>query len=162
MIDNERIRTGFDVEVLLGAEWIRTALQGLADAGALLPDDLPPPFADAEIVVDAVTIVHDVLGRDLRVNLTLNGNIPIELLASLALSDDGTELIIDTNVPNVGTTVPFNLAGNLGGSPAIERVRGNDEYLDAIGVYLNLDRRPAQGPATDPPPRRQPLLPGVP
>jgi hypothetical protein len=141
MIDNERIRTGFDVEVLLGAAWIRTALQGLADAGALLPDDLPAPFADADVEVDAVTIVHDVAGRDLRVNLTLNGTIPIELLASLELSDDGTELIIDTNVPNVGTTVPFNLAGDLGGLPALERVRGNDEYQDAIGIYLNLDLR---------------------
>jgi len=163
MIDNERIRTGFDVEVLLGAEWIRTALQALADAGALLPDDLPPPFADADIVVDAVTIVHDVPGRDLRVNLTLNGNIPIELLASLALSDDGTELVIDTNVPNVGTTVPFNLADNLGGPPAIERVRGNDEYQDAIGVYLNLDLRasPQQGEPLPPDqhvPRGQTIL----
>lgn len=138
MLDTSRIRTGFDVELLLGAGWFRTALQGLADADVFI---VPPPAPpDAVIVITGVDVVFDEPGRDLRVQLTVEG-LPFTLFASLTLSADGKELTIETDVPGVGLTMPFEVLGTLDDPPVLTKVQGADGFAPAVAVLANLDLR---------------------
>jgi hypothetical protein len=138
MLDTSRVRTGFDVELLLGAAWFRTALQGLADAGAFTAP--PPAPQNAVIVITGVDVVFDEAGRDLRVELTVDG-VPFTLLATLMLSADGQELKIETDVPGVELTVPFDVLGALDDPPVLTKVRGGDGFAHAVAMLANLDLR---------------------
>ena len=90
MIQTNRIVSGFDVELQLGAGWFLTAFQALNERGLLLPDGPPPPFgADAQVTVDSVEITFDFENRDLVAGVTIDG-VPLTILISLGLSDDGT------------------------------------------------------------------------
>ena len=159
VLDTTRIRTGFDVELLLGAGWFRTALQGMADIGALAADLPPPAPPNPVVAITSVEIVFDEPGWDLRVGLTLDG-FPIELLASLTLSADGSELIIATNVPGAGTTVPFDVLGALDAVPVLTKVEGGGGFAPAIALLANLDLRasPQQADPDQETPRGEPLL----
>ena len=160
MLDTTRIRTGFDVELLLAAEWFRIALQGLADNGALVDGDLPPPATpNSVIVITTVDIVFDEPGRDLRVLLTIDG-LPITLLATLTLSANGTELIIETDIPGVGKTIPFDVLGDLDGVPVLTKVQGIGGFAPAVAVLANLDLRasPQTADPDDETPRGEPML----
>jgi hypothetical protein len=139
MIDTTRIQTGFDVEVQLGGGWFRVALQALADQGLLLPDPPPPPIPPgAQIEITEVQVVFDPPERDLRVALTIDG-FPLTLLGSLSLSDDGTELIVATDLPGVETTVPVEVFDDLAELPTLTKVPGEDAFAPAIVLLANLD-----------------------
>jgi hypothetical protein len=163
MIDTTRIRTGFDVELLLGAGWFRTALQGLADIGTLLGEDPPPPATpNSVVVITAVEIIVVPADWDLRVNLTVDG-FPVTVLARLSLNEDGTELIIETDLPGVGIMLPFDVLHDLAGPPTLTKVPGEDGLAPAIAVLANLDIRssPQFGdplPPGEHEPRGEPLL----
>ena len=139
MIDTSRIQTGFDVELQLGGGWFRTALQALADHGELLPDPPPPPIPPgAAVEVTEVEVVFDPPERDLRIALTIAG-FPLQLLATLELSADGTELLVTTDMPGVETTVPFDALDGLAHVPSLTKVPAADGNDAAIVLLANLD-----------------------
>lgn len=143
MIDTTRITSGFDIEINLGAGWILTALRALHEAGRLLPEELPPPFPpDAELTIDAVEINPDG-PRDITVTVTVSGvPAPLTILASLELQDgeDGTELVVDTTIPNTDPIViPFDALTGLAGTPVLRKLRGDDGIDPSFAVLANLD-----------------------
>jgi hypothetical protein len=140
MIDTSRIRTGFDVELNLGAGWFRTALQALADAGRLIPADAPPPFGpDSDLIINSVEILFGE-ARDLLIDATVD-EIPVTLRASLALQegDDGAELAIDTDIPGTSTTIPFDALDDVVGVPILVKVPGSGNADPSFAVLANLD-----------------------
>ncbi len=155
MIETSRIRSGFDVEIQLGGGWFRTALQSLADAGQLFTAPLPPPLPpNPTVLITNVNILAASSEWDLAIDLTLDG-IPVSLTASLALSGDGANLVITTNVPGLTMTVPFELLDGLAGSPVLKKLAGgNNEFENAISMLANLDLR-ASPQGADPLPTNQ-------
>lgn len=138
VIDTTRIQTGFDVEVQFGGGWFRVALQTLADHGLLLPDPPPPPIPPgAQVEITDVEVIADP-DWHLRADLTVDG-FPISLLAALALSADGTELLITTNFPGVGATVPFGVLDGLAAPPTLTRVPAEGGFAAAMALLANLD-----------------------
>ncbi len=142
MINTHRIISGHDVELMLGKGWFLTALRALNDRGLLLSDGPPPPFPpDTQITVDDVNIIFPADDRDLELSLTI-GNVPITVFLTLELSDDGSELIISNNIPNVGpTTVPFGVLSGLAEPPKLVKLHGDDNNDPAIAFLVNLDLR---------------------
>jgi hypothetical protein len=139
MIDTTRIQTGFDVEIQLGGGWFRVALQALAGQNLLLPDPPPPPIPPgAQVEISDVQVVFEPPDRDLRVALTIDG-FPLVLLCSLELSEDGTELIVTTDRPGIGTTIPFGVLDDLASPPTLTKVAGEDGVAPAMVVLANLD-----------------------
>ncbi len=141
MADTSRIVSGFDVEMHLGGGWFAVALQGLADHGLLIPDPPPPPIPPgAVVVVDGVSVLPEDPDWDLEVAVTISG-VSLTITAALELSADGTELVIATNLPGVGTTLPFSVLSGLAGPPRLTKVVGEDERDPAIVLLANLDLR---------------------
>ena len=141
MIDTSRIRSGFDVEMLIGGRWFLTALQAMHERGILFPDGAPPPFQpDAEITLTDAFILTE--GEwDLQVDLTI-AVFPVSVLARLSMNDVGDELIITTNLPDVGITVPFAVLNGLAGVPVLRKLPGDGNEIDpAIAFLANLDLR---------------------
>jgi hypothetical protein len=140
MIDTTRIRSEFDLELLLGSGWFLTAIRALHNNGLLLPDELPPPAPpDAEVVIVDVQIIFEP-NLDLQIDLTVAG-FPLSIKAALTLSDDGSELFITTDMEDVEATVPFDVLDNLAGPPVLQKVAGEGDNAPAIAVLANLNLR---------------------
>ncbi|MEL6986204.1 MAG: DUF3892 domain-containing protein [Bacteroidota bacterium] len=141
MIDTSRITSGFDLEFQLASGWFLTALRGLNDRGLLIPPgSIPIIDPNATITVDSAAIVFDQDDWDLEVNITI-GILPIQLLASVALNDDGDELVLNTNLPNIQTTVPFDVLDGLAATPNIVKLEGDDDHENVMALLANLDLR---------------------
>lgn len=142
MILTNRIISGFDVELQLGAGWFLTAFRGLNDSGLLLPGGPPPPFnPDAPVTVESVEITFDIPNRDLVAQVVIDG-IPLTILISLDLSDDGRELVITSNVPNSDPIhVPFDALSGLAGPPRLLKLGGGTDHDPCIAFLANLDLR---------------------
>lgn len=147
MIDTNRIRSGFDVEFQLGSGWFLTALNGLAERGLLIPPGTIPFIADdAVFAVTDVQIVFDPPNRDLRIDLLIGDLLPVTALASIRLSDDGSELILENNLADEPTVVPFDVLSGLAGTPELVKLGGNNDHEPVIALLANLDlRATAQG-----------------
>ena len=141
MIDTARITSGFDVELQLGAAWFSTALRGLNDNGVLISGPLPPPAPpDADVEVAGVAIIFDP-GFDLRIDLLVAG-FPFQVRAALELNDEGTELVVTTELPGVTLTVPFGVFDDLAGVPVLRKVAGVDTTTQpAIALLANMNIR---------------------
>ncbi len=149
MIDTNRIRSGFDVEFQLGAGWFLTALSALAERGLLVPPGTIPFIADdAEFEVTGVEIVFDPPGRDLRIELLIGDILPVTVFASISLSDDGSQLVLENSLSDEPTVVPFGVLDGLAGPPELVKLRGNNAHEAAIALLANLDLRasPQSGP----------------
>jgi hypothetical protein len=142
MIQTNRIISGFDVELQVGAGWFLAAFRALNDRGLLLPGGPPPPFdPDAPVTVDSVEIVFDVPNRDLRAQVSIDG-IPLTILISLELSDEGDELIITSTVPDSDPiNVPFDALSGLAGPPRLRKLSGDWQHDPCIAFLANLDLR---------------------
>ncbi len=135
MINTNRISSGFDVELQLGSGWFLTALTRLAEEG-LLVSNFP-------ITIDSVTITPEDDDWDLFITLTavINGN-PTrgEIKAAVAVSPDGTELIITTDSPFVPERrIPFGALGNLPEPPTLVKLPGNGEHEHVMAILANMD-----------------------
>jgi hypothetical protein len=163
VVDTSRIRSGFDVEVQIGAGWILVALQTLAAEGLLLPGGAPPPFQpDAEISVTDARIIFDQDDWDLEIDLSIAG-FPVAVLAGLALSADGSELQVTNNQTDDVTAVPFGILSGLAGPPELRKLRGDGDLQPCFALLANLDIRaePQSGdplPEGEHVPRGEPLL----
>lgn len=121
MIETARIRSGFGIELQLGGGWFFTAVSELHDNGLLLPDPLPPPIIPgSEVVITDVDIIFE-QDFDLQIEVTVAG-IPQAVRAALALSDDGSELVVTTELENVEFVLPFQVLDNLAGPPVLQKV----------------------------------------
>lgn len=142
MILTSRIISGFDVELQLGAGWFLTAFRGLNDKGLLLPGGPPPPFdPDATVTVESVEINFDDTNRDLVAQVMIAG-IPLTIFINLELSEDGSELIITSNVPNSDPiNVPFDALSGLAAPPRMLKLQSRDEHDSCIAFLANLDLR---------------------
>lgn len=153
MIDTNRIRSGFDVEFQLGAGWFLTALNALAERGLLIPPGTIPFIADdAKIEVTGVEIIFDPPSRDLRVEILIGDLLPVTILASISLSDDGSELILENSLGDEPTVVPFGVLDGLAGVPELVKLPGNNAHEPVIALLANLDLRasPQGGPPLPP------------
>ena len=140
MIDTTRIRSKFDLELQLGSGWFLTAIRALNNNGLLLPEELPPPAPpDAEVVIVDVQIIF-VPNLDLQIDVTIAG-FPLSINAALTLSDDGSELLITTDMDDVEATLPFDVLDNLAGPPVLQKVAGDGDNAPAIAVLANLNLR---------------------
>jgi hypothetical protein len=142
MIQTNRIISGFDVELQLGARWFLTAFRGLNDRGLLLPDGPPPPFdPNAPIIIESVDLVFDSTDRDLRVQVEI-GAVPLTIFVTLELSDDGSELIVTTTVPDSDPiNIPFDALSGLAAPPRLLKIQGSDGHDPCIAFLANLDMR---------------------
>ncbi len=142
MIQTNRIISGFDVELQLGAGWFFQAFRGLNEHGLLLPGGPPPPFPpDAVVTVETVTLDADSTNHDLEVGVTI-GAVPLTVLVSLDLSDDGSKLVITSNIPDSEPiSVPFDALSGLAGAPRLRKLSGNAEHDPCIAFLANLDLR---------------------
>ncbi len=142
MILTNRIISGFDVELQLGAGWFLSAFRGLNERGLLLPGGPPPPFdPEAPVTVDSVEINFGLTDHDLVAQVVIDG-IPLTISITLELSDDGSELIITSNVPNSDPiNVPFDALSGLAGPPRLRKLQGGAGHDPCIAFLANLDLR---------------------
>jgi hypothetical protein len=142
MITTNRIISEFDVELQLGAGWFLTAFRGLNDRGLLLPGGPPAPFdSDAIVTIESVEVSAATADHDLVTQVMIQ-NVPLTILISLELSDDGSELIISNSVPDAGPiTVPFDALSGLAGAPKLLKVQGDEGHDSCIVFLANLDLR---------------------
>ncbi|MFW6184088.1 MAG: hypothetical protein ACOC8X_09845 [Chloroflexota bacterium] len=153
MFDTNRIRSDFDVEFQLGSGWFLTALNALAERGLLIPPGTIPFIADdATFEVTEVEIVFDPPGRDLRVEIVISDLLPVTVFASISLSDDGSELILENSLTDEPATVPFGVLDGLAGTPELVKLQGNNDHEAVIALLANLDLRasPQGGPPLEP------------
>ncbi|GEM_PF-2124535 len=142
MIDTTRITSDFDIEFQLGSGWFLTALRGLHERGLLIPPgSIPFISEDAVITIDFVDIIFNPPDRDLNIDITIGGILPLSIQASISLSDDGKEFILDTSLNDLSTRVPFDALSGLAGTPEIVKLRGNDEHENVIAILANMDIR---------------------
>lgn len=162
MMLTNRIVSGFDAELQLGSGWFLTAFRSLNEKGLLLPNGPPPPFPpDAGVTVDAVQIIFPSDNRDLQLNMTVGG-VPITILLTLEVSDDGTELVITSSAPNSEPTrLPFGVLAGLAGPPVLMKLPGDADHAPVIAFLTNLDLR-ASPQSGEPLPPGEHLERGVP
>ena len=144
MIDISRITSSFDIEFQLGSGWFLTALRGLHDKGLLIPTGTIDWLSeDAVITIDFVDIIFDASERDINIEVTIHGTIPLTfpIQASISLSDDGKELILDTTLNNLSAAVPFDALSGLAGTPEIVKLQGDEAHENVIGFLANMDIR---------------------
>ncbi|MFT4937236.1 MAG: hypothetical protein ACI88A_000250 [Paraglaciecola sp.] len=142
MINTSRISSGFDIEFQLGSGWFLTALQGLHEKGLLIPlGSLPALFDGMKITIDFVDIIFDETDNDLDITMTLADIIPFHVFAEIALSDDGRELILNTSLNGLSTTVPFDALSGLAATPIIIKLEGDDEHENVMAILANMDIR---------------------
>ncbi len=124
-----QISSGFDVELQLGANWFRSALNLLNDKGLLGPPGIPIVIIDVQISFEPnADLQIDVLG------------LPDPVLATAELSADGTELIIATNIPQIPPrTIPFSALKNLAEPPVLVKRPGDANHDPAIILLANLN-----------------------
>jgi len=121
MITTSRIASGFDIELQLGGGWFTTTLRALDSVSA------------APIGVIRVEVTLDDPGFDLRIFTGLGMD-----LGALAISSDGSELTITTQLSGITLTIPFGAVEGFSGAPVLARLAGDAEHENVIAVLGNL------------------------
>lgn len=129
MISTSRITSDFDIELQLGSGWFFTALNLMNDNGLLAP-----PGVTA--VIDDVMITFEP-GWDLEITLA---GFPFPVFARADISDDGSEMIFNTNFPEIGEVkLPFGALSGLAHPPVLKKLAGDDDHEDVICILANLE-----------------------
>lgn len=128
MIQSQRIASGFDVELHIGAGWFRTAIDLLIDKGIIFVPGLPIIITDVQITFeDDWDLQIDVLG------------LPEPVFARATLNDSGTQLALDFSRPEIPRRViPFGALTNLSGKPVLVKREGDANHEAALVVLANL------------------------
>lgn len=122
------IASGFDVELQLGSGWFLTALNLLNDNG-LLTDD------STNVTITGVSISFEP-GEDLLIEVA---EVPFPIPVAVAISDDGSELIITSAFPQIPETrVPFGALSGLQGTPVITKHAGDADHEPAMIILADL------------------------
>jgi hypothetical protein len=126
---NSRITSGFDIELQLGANWFRTALELLVEKGVIDTGGLPVIITNIQIIMGPVW--------DLRINIL---GLPTPVLARAELNDAGTELTITTDNPLIPEqTLPFGALKDLAEPPVKVKLEGDADHQNVIGILANLN-----------------------
>jgi hypothetical protein len=120
MITTTRVASGFDVELHMGGGWFTTALIALDS------------ISTSPIGITSVEVDVDDPGFDLRIFTALGPD-----LATIAISDDGSELTI-TSQTTGSTVIPFGALSDLSGSPVLLKLVGDADHENVIAVLANL------------------------
>jgi hypothetical protein len=129
MLTLENITSGFDVELHLGAGWLRTALEIIISERAA---DLPftPSIISLRIIDEG--------GWDLGVRLAILGDVN----ASVSLNAAGNALVLNTDNPLLPSeTISLPSFGALAGPPRLQKVMGDDDHESALALLINLNIR---------------------
>jgi hypothetical protein len=130
MIQTNRITSGFDIELQLGSEWFKTAINLLIDKGIISIPNLPLIILDIQITTDP--------NWDLQIDV-LGPVGPIPIMAKVTLSDDGSELTLTFDNPLVPTqTFPFGALSDIAGKPIVVKVLGDANHESALCILANL------------------------
>jgi hypothetical protein len=127
MINNERIKSGFDAEVMIGRGWFLTAIQTLIENGVLsLP--LGITITDVEIIDDPEW--------DLDLTTSIENFI---VKARLSIENKKFLFVADFN----DTTFEIDLPsfGKLAATPTLKKVLGDNDHENAMALLINLDIR---------------------
>ncbi len=128
MINTTRISSGFDLELQLGAQWFRTALDLLNEHNLLGPPGLPIIILDVQITFEP--------DWDLQIEVF---GLPDPVFAKAELSADGRSLVLTTSLPEVPpSTIPFGVLNNLSGTPILVKREGDADHEAVIAVLANL------------------------
>ncbi|HET6510628.1 MAG TPA: hypothetical protein VFH43_00435 [Candidatus Kapabacteria bacterium] len=128
MIQSERIASGFDVELNIGAGWFRTAIDLLIEKKIISVAGLPIIITDVQI-----TFEED---WDLQIDVF---GLPDPILARATLNDSGTQLRLEFSNPLVPPrTIPFGALTNLSGKPVLVKRAGDADHEPALVVLANL------------------------
>jgi len=133
MITTSKISSGFDIELQLGGGWFFTALNLMNDNGLLLPGT-PITITNVQITFDP--------GWDLQIDVA---EFPFPVLAKAEISDDGSELTLTTNIPQIpAQTIPFGALKNLAQPPVLKKIAGDidTEHVLAILANMNIHAEP--------------------
>ncbi len=127
-MQTSRISSGFDIELQLGGGWFLTAVNLLNDHGLLAPG--------TPIIISNVQITFEP-GWDLQISVL---GVPFPIFARVELSNDGSELTITTNLPDVPPIeIPFGALSNLAGPPQLVKLAGDGDHEDVLAVLANLN-----------------------
>lgn len=127
-MDTSRISSGFDVELQLGGGWFFTALN-LMNENGLLTDD------GTQVTIENVSISF-LQNADLQIDVA---EIPFPILVRAAISEDGSELIITSDFPQLPEKrIPFGALNNLEGNPVLVKREGEADHEPAIIILANL------------------------
>lgn len=131
MIDLTRVQSGFDAELMIGKEWLLTAIQALQENGVIeLP--LNMTIADVEIIDDQ--------DWDLRIST----NLGITELARMTINNGMFRF--ETGTTNEVFEIPMPTFGQLAATPVLKKVLGSNGYENAMALLINLGiRASAQG-----------------
>lgn len=129
MINTSRISSGFDVELQLGANWFRTALDLLNEHKLLGPPAFPIIITDVQISFEE--------DWDLQINVF---GLAEPVFAKAELSEDGNSLTLTTSLPAVPPkTIPFGVLQHLSAPPLLVKRRGDADHEDVMAILANLD-----------------------
>lgn len=129
MLSTTRITSNFDIELQLGSGWFFTALNLMNDNGLLAPPGVP-------VIIDDVRITFEP-GWDIEIKLA---GFPFPVFAKAELSDDGSQMIFNTNFPEIGEVkLPFGALKALAQPPVLMKLAGDDDHEDVMCILANLD-----------------------
>jgi hypothetical protein len=128
MIRSQRIASGFDVELHIGAGWFRSAIDLLIEKKIISVPGLPIIITDVQITFEP--------GWDLRIEVL---GLAEPVFASATLNDSGTQLSLAFSRPEIPPRViPFGALTNLSGKPVLVKRAGDAEHEAALVVLANL------------------------
>ena len=129
MINTSRISSGFDIELQLGGGWFFTALNLMNDNGLLAPPGIGIVISDVQISFEP--------GWDLQIDVL---GFPDPVFAKVEISDDGSELILTTSLPDIPEkTIPFGALKDLADPPVLVKAFGDAEHEPVIAILANLN-----------------------
>ena len=128
MIATSLITSGFDVELQLGANWFRTALNLLISKKLLGPPGVPIIILNVQITFEP--------GWDLQIDVL---GLPEPVFAKAELNSDGDKLILSTSLPeDEPREIPFDVLKNLQSTPVLVKHPGDAEHEAVIILLANL------------------------
>ena len=137
-MQTSRITSGFDVELQLGANWFRTAIELLVEKDVIDTGGIPVVITDIAVIMDQ--------DWDLEIELAGLGTVRLKT----ELNDAGTELTLTADNPLIPEQkVPFGALKGLAEPPVKAKVAGDADHQNAIAILANLDIHAE--PQSDPP-----------
>ncbi len=129
MITTSRISSGFDIELQLGSRWFFTALNLMNENGLLAPPGLPVVIEDVKITFEP--------DWDLEIRIV---GYAIPVFAKAELSEDGSELVFNTSIPQIGEKrIPFGALNGLAEPPVLAKLPGDADHEDVICILANMN-----------------------
>ncbi|WP_040491124.1 DUF3892 domain-containing protein [Ilumatobacter nonamiensis] len=130
-METDRITSGYDAEIQLGAGWFHRAIEVLIENDALDTGGIP-------VVIHAVAVVIDP-DWDLAIEAEVAG-LSLVVRVRADLSDDARQLTLTTDSAFIPpTVVPFGALQGLAEPPVKVVLEGDSDHQNAVAFLANLD-----------------------